>query len=118
MLKKIYLLMSNIWTDKRLLYSLSKKDFIRKFSGTYFGIIWAFVQPLLTIIVYWAVFQFGFRSGDVGNIPYILWFICGIVPWLFISESFSIASNSFIEYSYLIKKVKFNINILPLVKIL
>lgn len=118
MLKKINLLMNNIWTDRRLLYSLSKKDFERKFSGTYFGIVWAFVQPFLTIIVYWFVFQFGFRSGDVGNIPYILWFICGIVPWLYISESFSIASNSFIEYSYLIKKVKFNINILPLVKIL
>jgi teichoic acid transport system permease protein len=115
---KIITLMNNIWCDRRLLISLSKKDFVRKFSGTYFGIAWAFVQPLLTIIVYWTVFQFGFRSGDVGETPFVLWFICGIVPWLFISEAFSIASNSFIEYNYLIKKVKFNINILPLVKIL
>ena len=43
--------------------------------------------------------------------------MCGIVPWLYISESISAASNSFVEYDYLIKKVKFNITILPLVKI-
>lgn len=108
----------DIWKDKALLISLSLKDFQRKFSGTYFGIFWAIAQPLLTIIVYWVAFQYGFRSGPVQNIPYVVWFMCGMVPWLFVSEAFSTASNSFIEYSYLIKKVKFNTNILPLVKIL
>ena len=108
----------DIWNDRKLLVSLSFKDFQRKYSGTYFGIFWAIVQPLLTIVVYWVAFQYGFRSGDVDGIPYVVWFICGIIPWLFVTEAFSSASNSFIEYNYLIKKVKFNINILPLVKIL
>lgn len=107
-----------IFSDRRLLIDLSQKDVKRRFSGTYFGMIWGIVQPLLTIIVYWFVFQFGFRSGDVGEIPFVLWFICGIVIWLYIAEAFSCASYSFLEYSYLIQKVKFNINILPLVKIL
>lgn len=107
----------DIWKDKSLLIALSVKDFQRKFSGTYFGIFWAITQPLLTIIVYWIAFQYGFHSNDVNGIPYVVWFICGIVPWLFVTEAFSSASSSFIEYSYLIKKVKFNINILPLVKI-
>lgn len=117
LIKKMKMLMKDILKDRRLLISLSKKDFVRKFSGTYFGVAWGFIQPLLTILVYWFVFQFGFRSGDVGELPFILWFICGIVAWLYISDAFSIASYSFIEYSYLIKKVKFNINILPLVKV-
>ena len=108
----------DIWKDRQLLVSLSLKDFQRKFSGTYFGIFWAIAQPLLTIIVYWVAFQYGFRSGPIDGVPYVVWFMCGIVPWLFVSEAFSSASNSFIEYSYLIKKVKFNTNILPLVKIL
>ena len=47
-----------------------------------------------------------------------MWFTCGIVPWLFLSDGITTASHSFIEYDYLIKKVKFNITILPLVKIL
>ncbi len=111
-------IIGDIFKDRRLLMSLSYKDFQRKFTGTYFGLFWAIAQPLLTIIVYWVAFQYGFRSGDVSGIPYVVWFICGIVPWLFVMEAFSSASNSFIEYNYLIKKVKFNVNILPLVKIL
>lgn len=111
-------LMKDIYEDRRLLIDLSAKDVQRRFSGTYFGLVWGFLQPLMTIIVYWAVFQFGFRSGDVGEIPFVLWFITGIVCWLFISEAFSFASNSLLEYSYLIQKVKFNVDILPLVKIM
>lgn len=110
-------LTKEIWSDRRLLISLSYKDFQRKFSGTVFGAFWAMVQPLLTIVVYWVAFQYGFKSADVDGTPYVIWFMCGIVPWLFVTEAFSSASNSFIEYSYLIKKVKFNISILPMVKI-
>ncbi len=107
-----------IFVDRRLLVDLSVKDMKKRFSGTYFGLLWGILQPAMTIFVYWFAFQFGFRSGDVGNIPFVLWFIVGIINWLYISESFSNASNSFIEYNYLIQKVKFNVNILPLVKIL
>lgn len=111
-------LFKEIYNDRRLLLELSKKDMKRRFAGTYFGIFWVFLQPLLTIIIYWMVFQFGFRSGDVGEIPFVLWFISGMISWLFISEAIMCASNSFLDYNYLIQKVKFNINILPLVKIL
>ncbi len=117
-IKKLYRLFYEIIKDRRLLLELSKKDFSRRFAGSYFGIAWGFINPLLTMLIYWLVFQFGFRSGDVGNIPFVLWFMCGIIPWLFISEAFSTASNSFIEYSYLVKKVVFNINILPMVKVI
>lgn len=117
-IKKIYSLVHDIWVDRRLLITLSWHDFKRRFAGSYFGMSWGFINPLLTITIYWIVFQFGFRSGDVGETPFLLWFMCGIVAWLFISEAFSLASNSFLEYSYLVKKVVFNINILPLVKII
>ncbi len=117
-LKGAITLFRDIYNDRRLLIDLSLKDVRKRFSGTYFGIVWGILQPLMTIIIYWAVFQFGFRSGNIGEVPYVLWFISGIVAWLFISESFTLASSSFLEYSYLIQKVKFNVNILPLVKIL
>ncbi|MDO4632661.1 MAG: ABC transporter permease [Eubacteriales bacterium] len=115
---RIYKILSEIFADRQLLIALSAKDFQRKFSGTFFGTAWGILNPLLTMIVYWVAFQYGFHSSDVGGVPYVVWFMCGIVPWLFVTEAFSSASNSFVEYSYLIKKVKFNINILPLVKIL
>lgn len=115
--KIIYSLINSIYKDRHLLANLSLQDFKRRFAGSYLGAFWSILNPLLTMTVYWMVFEFGFRSGDADGFPFILWFACGISVWLFFSEAFSLASNSFLEYSYLVKKVVFNINILPLVKI-
>lgn len=104
--------------NKSIIKSLSKNDFKSKYASSYLGIIWGFIHPLITIAVYWFVFQVGFRSGDVGNVPYVLWFISGIIPWFFFSEALPSATNAFIEYSYLVKKVVFKIEILPTVKII
>ena len=48
--------------NRQLIWNLSKNDFKTKYAGSYLGIIWAFVQPVVTILVYWFVFQVGFRS--------------------------------------------------------
>lgn len=117
-IRKITQIAGELYHDRYLMLDLAQKDFKSKFAGSVFGILWAFVQPLMTILVYWFAFQFGFRSGDVGNVPYTLWFLAAIVPWLFIAESISASANCFIEYSYLVKKVVFNIDILPMTKIL
>ena len=113
-IKFVKLSLSNI----SMIKSLSKNDFRNKFASSYLGIIWGFIQPLVTIAVYWFVFQVGFRSTDVGNVPFILWFIAGIIPWFFFSEAFPSATGVFNEYSYLVKKVVFKIEILPCVKII
>lgn len=117
LVKNAIFFVQEIYDDRRLLIDLSVKDLQKRFSGTYLGLLWGILQPIMTIIVYWVAFQFGFRSGDVGEVPFVLWFITGMINWLFISEAFSNASSSFLEYNYLIQKVKFNVNILPLVKI-
>lgn len=110
-------LICGIFKDHTLLFSFARKDFQRRFAGSYFGIIWGLFQPFLTMLVYWAVFQFAFQGNPVNDVPFILWFSCGIIPWLFFSEAFSMSSGCFLEYAYLVKKVVFNIDILPLVKI-
>lgn len=117
-LKKSLKFIKSSFDNKDLIKSLAVNDFKSKYVSSYLGIIWAFINPLITIAVYWFVFQIGFRSGDVGDVPYILWFISGIIPWFFFSEALPSATNSFIEYSYLVKKVLFKIEILPTVKIL
>lgn len=104
--------------NTNLIKSLSKNDFKNKYASSYLGIIWGFINPLVTIAVYWFVFQVGFRSGDVGDVPYVLWFVTGIIPWFFFSDALPSTSNVFLEYSYLVKKVVFKIEILPSVKII
>lgn len=117
-IRKLSSLVKNIYKDRRLMLSLAGKDFKRRFAGSYFGMVWGFLNPLLTILVYWVVFQFAFNNGSKYGYPFVLWFTAGIVPWLFIAEAFSSASISLLEYNYLVKKVVFNIDILPMVKII
>ena len=111
-------LIRELYSNRNLIWSLSKNDFKTKYAGSYLGIFWAFVQPVVTVLIYWFVFQVGFRSAPVKEVPFILWLVAGIVPWFFFSESTINAMGSMIEYSYLVKKVVFKISVLPLVKII
>ncbi|MBY9077526.1 ABC transporter permease [Paenibacillus sp. CGMCC 1.18879] len=107
-----------VYSSRRMITSLAINDFKMKYAGSYLGIVWAFVQPIVTILVYWAVFQVGFRSGQVEKVPFILWLMSGLIPWFFYYEAMTSATNCYFEYSYLVKKVLFKISILPIVKII
>ena len=117
-LNDILTFMKDLVQNRRLILSLAQNDFKAKYSGSYFGIIWAFVQPVCTILVFWFVFEIGFRSSSMQDVPFALWLSCGLVPWFFFSEAWNGATNAFMEYSYLVKKVVFKISVLPIVKIL
>lgn len=105
--------------NRRMIWKLSKNDFKTKYAGSYFGIIWAFVQPIVTMMIYIIIFQFGFKAAPTAEgYPYALTLASGIIPWFFFSEALLNAANCFREYSYLVKKVVFKISILPVVKVL
>jgi ABC-type polysaccharide/polyol phosphate export permease len=89
-----------------------------RYSGSAFGAIWAYVQPLVTIMVFWFVFQLGFKNSPVENVEYILWFIAADIPWVYFNDGLLSTSNVFYEYSYLVKKMKFQVWLLPIVKVL
>lgn len=117
--KSVLMLVHELNNNKILIWNLSKNDFRTKYAGSYLGIVWAFIQPIVTIIVYWIVFEFGLRaSAPITGVPYILWFMAGLVPWFFFQEALINATNCMVEYSYLVKKVVFKISILPIVKII
>lgn len=112
-------LIKELFNSRTLIFSLAKNDFKTKYAGSYLGIIWAFIQPIVTILIYWFVFQFGLKAtSPIEDTPFILWFIAGIIPWFFFSEALVNATNSLVEYSYLVKKIVFKISILPLMKII
>jgi teichoic acid transport system permease protein len=115
--KDTYSYARELISSRRLVLSLAKNDFKTKYASSYLGVLWGFIHPLLTIATYWFVFQVGLRSGNIGDVPFILWFIAGIIPWFFFSDAISSATNAFYEYSYLVKKVVFKIQLLPAVKI-
>lgn len=104
-------------SDIGFLWQFSLDDFKKKYAGSVGGVAWAVLQPLSTVILYWFVFQVGLKSGSVTEVPFILWLIAGLLPWLYISETISASMPALVDYSYLVKKVRFNIDILPLIKL-
>lgn len=47
--------------------------------------VWMLVQPIVTVLIYFFIFQVGFKSvPPVPGVPYVLWLIPGIVPWFFL----------------------------------
>lgn len=116
--RSVLILVQELKNNRELIWNLSKNDFKTKYAGSYLGIVWAFVQPIVTILLYWFVFQFGLRAGSpIKDVPFILWFITGLIPWFFFQEALLNGTNCMSEYSYLVKKVVFKISILPIVKI-
>ena len=107
-MKKILALPAELYQNRKLVLSLAKNDFKTKYAGSYLGIVWAFIQPIVTILVYWFVFSVGLKAGTVS----------GIVPWFFFQDALNGGTNALIEYNYLVKKVVFKISILPIVKII
>ncbi|MDR1765507.1 MAG: ABC transporter permease [Lachnospiraceae bacterium] len=101
---------------RRLVWDLAKADFRKRFVGSYFGVAWLFIQPMATILVYFCVFQLGMKSSPPVGGPYVLWLIPGIVPWFFVSETVSLCTNCLPEYHYLVKKVVFPVEALPVIK--
>lgn len=114
--KKIGMLPGELYQNRKLILKLAQNDFKTKYAGSYLGIVWAFVQPVVTIMVYWFVFSVGFRSGSVEEYPFVLYLVTGIIPWFLFQDALNSGTNALIEYNYLVKKVVFKISILPIVK--
>lgn len=114
--EKVLALPIELVQNRRLIFSLAKNDFKTKYAGSYLGIVWAFIQPIVTVLVYWFVFQVGLKSPGANGFPFVLWMIAGLVPWFFFSDVLNAGTNALLEYSYLVKKVVFKISILPMVK--
>ncbi|MCR5624756.1 MAG: ABC transporter permease [Lachnospiraceae bacterium] len=111
-------MISDAIKSRDMVVRLAKNDFKTKYAGSFLGIVWAFVQPVVTILLYWFVFSIGFRSGNVGDYPFVLWLTAGLVPWFFFQDAWNGATTSMIEYNFLVKKVVFNVGILPVIKVI
>ena len=101
-----------------LLLTLAMEDFRNKYAGSFIGTVWAFVNPLMTILIYWFIFQVGFKSAPVEDYPFVLWLVSGLLPWFLISEVLPGSTACLAQYSYLVKKIAFDVRMLPLIKIL
>jgi ABC-2 type transport system permease protein len=63
-----------------ILRLLILRDLKVKYSDSKLGYLWSVLDPLLMSGVYWFVFTQIFSRG-VGREPYLLFLLCGLLPW-------------------------------------
>lgn len=104
--------------DRKVLLGLAKNDLKSKFASAFLGGVWAFIQPLVTLLVFWFVFEVGFKNPPVDDVPFVVWFAPAYLVWAFFAETLMSGANCLIEYSYLVKKINFRVSFIPIVKII
>ena len=81
----IHRIVSLIKENRKIYCELIINDFRSRYTGSFLGMLWGFIQPVVTILIYWLVFQYGLRSGErPDGIPYVLYMIPGAVPLVFL----------------------------------
>lgn len=96
---------------KEFLKSNVKKDVRGKYKGSVLGILWSFINPLLSVLIYAIVFRYIMRF-NIEN--YLIYLISGIIPWNFFTSAINSGMNSIIFNADIIKKVYFPRIILPI----
>lgn len=108
-----------LWKSRNILWELAINDCKARFSSSVLGVIWTVLQPLVNMLIIWLVFQLGFKTSNVStDVPFIIWYMPAFVIWNYFQEATSQATNSLLEYSYLVKKVNFSVEIIPAIKII
>ncbi len=100
-----------IFKYSEFLKSNVKKEIRGKYKGSFLGVLWSFINPLLSVVVYAIVFHYIMRF----NIEhYLIYLIAGIIPWTFFTTSINSGMNSILFNANIIKKVYFPREILPI----
>lgn len=104
-------LIEDLKNYREFLKSNVKKDIRGKYKGSFLGVLWSFINPLLSVLVYAIVFPYIMRI-KVEN--YLIYLITGIIPWTFFTSSINMGITSILSNANMIKKVYFPRIILPI----
>lgn len=104
-------LVKNLYNYRELLKSNVKKEIRGKYKGSFLGVLWSFVNPLLTVLVYAIVFPYIMR---VKTENYLIFLIIGIIPWTFFTTVINQGMITVRMNEGIIKKVYFPREILPI----
>lgn len=106
--------LSDVWRYRELLYFLTWRDVKVRYKQTLLGVLWAILQPLLTMLIF--TLFFGNLAGignRTGGIPYPIFAYAGLLVWTFFANAVTNSANSLVGSANLITKIYFPRMIIP-----
>ena len=104
-------MIKEIYNYRELLKTSVRKEIRGKYKGSFLGVLWSFVNPLLTTLVYAIVFPFLLKNSQDHFVTFI---VVGQLPWTWFTNTISQGTNTILMNGGIIKKVYFPREILPL----
>jgi lipopolysaccharide transport system permease protein len=104
----------DLWRYRELFRVLAWRDLSVRYKQTVIGILWALIRPLAAMVVFTVIFGRIAKLPTDGNAPYALMVFAAILPWSFVANGLSDASNTLINNTSLISKVYFPRMIMPI----
>jgi lipopolysaccharide transport system permease protein len=97
-----------LWTYRELLYFLTWRDVKVRYKQTLLGILWVIIQPVATMLIFTLFFgRLAGLQAHTGGIPYPLFALAGLLPWMFFANALTNSSNSLVASAQLITKIYF-----------
>lgn len=104
--------LAELWRFRELFYFLAWRDVKVRYKQTIIGILWAILQPLLTMIIF--TILFGRIAGiSTNGIPRPIFYYAALLPWTYFATTLASAGNSLVQNTNLVTKVYFPRFILP-----
>jgi ABC-2 type transport system permease protein len=100
-----------LYNYRELLKTNVKKEIRGKYKGSFLGVLWSFVNPLLMTLIYAIVFPFILRNTTPHYVTYL---IIGVLPWNWFTTVIGQGTTSFLSNAGIIKKVYFPREIIPI----
>jgi lipopolysaccharide transport system permease protein len=99
-----------VWRNRSLIRSMVRRDVLGRYRGSFGGVFWTLLNPLLLMTTYFFVFGIVLRArfhGDPSRAGFVLYFLCGMLPWLAFSEAAGRAPFVVLEHRNFVKKLVF-----------
>lgn len=109
--------LKKIYTYRAMIKAMAVRDVQSRYMGTLGGFAWFIIQPLSIALVYWFVFSVGFKVQPAGGVPFIVVFLCGLIPWSLFAEALSTSTAAINNNVHLVTKTIFPTEILPVVSL-
>jgi lipopolysaccharide transport system permease protein len=106
----------SIWRNRGLIRTMVRRDILGRYRGSFAGVFWTVINPLLLMLLYFFVFGIVLQArfpGDQSRSGFALFFLAGMLPWLAFNEAVGRSGSVLLEHRNFIKKLVFAVETLP-----
>ena len=106
-----------LWHHRELMFFLTWREIKVRYKQTAMGAAWALLQPLFTMLIF-TIFFGRLAKMPSDGVPYSVFVLTALVPWMFFSNGLILSSNSLVSNANLISKVYFPRLTVPIASVL